>query len=270
MPTTINPKLISWASDIEPDTIRQAEKTARLPIVEGHVALMPDAHVGIGWAGATTSRATRPAGGCRTTARQRICPRPVGSRRGPAVCCSWVRLRRWLAPQEPIRGQLLRGEGLGRSAHIRGPRQCASPVWGFAKDHRAAPREGRAPRPRLLARRDLWVAGRVLCCRRRCREDRAAFAFLWLTREPGVRASRLPGGGHRDVRDPYPPQDGLWGPSRRLFMSSDSCVPTSTPSSSSSPPIGNGLRPGGRPPNVGVGTWSMFGTPVRPRRCTAP
>jgi len=48
MPTTINPKLVSWASDIEPDTIRQAEKTARLPIVEGHVALMPDAHVGIG------------------------------------------------------------------------------------------------------------------------------------------------------------------------------------------------------------------------------
>ena len=48
MPTTINPKLVSWASDIEPETIRQAEKTARLPIVEGHVALMPDAHVGIG------------------------------------------------------------------------------------------------------------------------------------------------------------------------------------------------------------------------------
>ena len=48
MPTTINPKLISWASDIDAGTIRQAEKTARLPIVEGHVALMPDAHVGLG------------------------------------------------------------------------------------------------------------------------------------------------------------------------------------------------------------------------------
>ena len=48
MRTTINDKLISWASDIDPGTIRQAEKTARLPIVEGHVALMPDAHVGIG------------------------------------------------------------------------------------------------------------------------------------------------------------------------------------------------------------------------------
>src|SRR5207245_7459821 len=48
MRTTINDKLISWASDIDPGTIRQAEKTARLPIVEGHVALMPDAHIGIG------------------------------------------------------------------------------------------------------------------------------------------------------------------------------------------------------------------------------
>ncbi|HET9059122.1 MAG TPA: RtcB family protein [Acidimicrobiales bacterium] len=48
MPTIINDKLISWASEIDPATLRQAEKAARLPIVEGHVALMPDAHVGIG------------------------------------------------------------------------------------------------------------------------------------------------------------------------------------------------------------------------------
>src|SRR5438552_8850612 len=45
---TVNPKLLSWASEVDDGTIRQAEKTARLPIVEGHVALMPDAHVGIG------------------------------------------------------------------------------------------------------------------------------------------------------------------------------------------------------------------------------
>src|SRR5499426_2445067 len=48
MPNQINDKLLSWASDIDPETVRQAEKAARLPIVEGHVALMPDAHVGIG------------------------------------------------------------------------------------------------------------------------------------------------------------------------------------------------------------------------------
>ena len=48
MPINVNDKLISWATDIDQETIRQAEKTARLPIVEGHVALMPDAHKGIG------------------------------------------------------------------------------------------------------------------------------------------------------------------------------------------------------------------------------
>src|SRR3954454_9170160 len=44
----LRPKLLSWASDLENDTVEQAARTSRLPIVEGHVALMPDAHVGIG------------------------------------------------------------------------------------------------------------------------------------------------------------------------------------------------------------------------------
>src|SRR3954447_14764661 len=44
----VAPKLLSWASDIEPATVEQAARTARLPFVAGHVALMPDAHVGIG------------------------------------------------------------------------------------------------------------------------------------------------------------------------------------------------------------------------------
>lgn len=44
----VTPRLLSWASDADPGTILQASKTARLPIIDGHVALMPDAHVGIG------------------------------------------------------------------------------------------------------------------------------------------------------------------------------------------------------------------------------
>jgi len=44
----LDDKLISWATDVDPGTITQALKAARLPIVEGHVALMPDAHVGLG------------------------------------------------------------------------------------------------------------------------------------------------------------------------------------------------------------------------------
>lgn len=41
--------LLVWGQDqTEWATIEQAAKTARMPFVEGHVALMPDAHVGIG------------------------------------------------------------------------------------------------------------------------------------------------------------------------------------------------------------------------------
>lgn len=45
---TVNDNLRVWGSDIEPGTIDQALKAARLPILAGPVALMPDAHVGIG------------------------------------------------------------------------------------------------------------------------------------------------------------------------------------------------------------------------------
>lgn len=40
--------VLSWGSDVEPDTIEQAAKASRMPFVKGHLALMPDAHVGIG------------------------------------------------------------------------------------------------------------------------------------------------------------------------------------------------------------------------------
>lgn len=49
MPSTvIAPRLLSWASDLDPKAAQQAARTARLPIIAGHVALMPDAHFGIG------------------------------------------------------------------------------------------------------------------------------------------------------------------------------------------------------------------------------
>lgn len=47
-PKEVAPKLLSWASELDEQTLAQACRTARLPIVEGHVALMPDAHLGIG------------------------------------------------------------------------------------------------------------------------------------------------------------------------------------------------------------------------------
>jgi len=47
-PKQLAPKLLSWASEIDEQTVAQAQRTARLPIIEGHVALMPDAHLGKG------------------------------------------------------------------------------------------------------------------------------------------------------------------------------------------------------------------------------
>src|SRR5690349_22319320 len=40
--------LISWASILEPSTAEQAVRTASMPFVYPHLALMPDAHLGRG------------------------------------------------------------------------------------------------------------------------------------------------------------------------------------------------------------------------------
>src|SRR6266568_403609 len=48
MPVRLDDKLLAWASVLDDVTIEQARKAARLPIVPTHVALMPDAHLGIG------------------------------------------------------------------------------------------------------------------------------------------------------------------------------------------------------------------------------
>lgn len=48
MPNTINDRLLSWASILDDVTLRQAAATSRLDVLAGHIALMPDAHYGIG------------------------------------------------------------------------------------------------------------------------------------------------------------------------------------------------------------------------------
>lgn len=45
---TITPTLLSWASELEQGTREQAVTTASMPFVHPHVALMPDAHLGLG------------------------------------------------------------------------------------------------------------------------------------------------------------------------------------------------------------------------------
>ncbi len=47
-PRQLAPKLLSWASILEDSTREQALKTARMPFISPHLALMPDAHLGKG------------------------------------------------------------------------------------------------------------------------------------------------------------------------------------------------------------------------------
>jgi len=44
----LSKKLMNWASILEPNTRAQAERTASMPFIHPHVALMPDAHLGKG------------------------------------------------------------------------------------------------------------------------------------------------------------------------------------------------------------------------------
>jgi tRNA-splicing ligase RtcB len=48
MPRKVGDRLLVWGSEIDQGAIAQALKATALPVVEGHVALMPDAHIGIG------------------------------------------------------------------------------------------------------------------------------------------------------------------------------------------------------------------------------
>ncbi len=48
MPTLIAPRVLSWATDLDDKTADQAARSAKLPFVFNHVALMPDAHFGYG------------------------------------------------------------------------------------------------------------------------------------------------------------------------------------------------------------------------------
>ncbi|WP_027506363.1 RtcB family protein [Rhodococcus sp. UNC23MFCrub1.1] len=63
-PTGAGTRLLNWASAIEDATLEQARRTAAMPFIHPHVALMPDAHPGMGSAVGTvipTLRAVIPA-----------------------------------------------------------------------------------------------------------------------------------------------------------------------------------------------------------------
>jgi RNA-splicing ligase RtcB len=91
-------KLLNWASILDDETRRQAERTASLPIVHPHVALMPDAHLG---KGATV--------GSVLPTREAIIPAAVGVDIG----CGMIAVRTpWSVDEVRDRGPLapLRGD----------------------------------------------------------------------------------------------------------------------------------------------------------------
>jgi RNA-splicing ligase RtcB len=125
MPRTINPKLLSWASEIDPETIRQAEKTARLPIVEGHVALMPDAHVGIG----ATVGSVIPTKGA-------VIPSAVGVDIGCGMIAAELDVMESQLPDnlEPLLHRIERAVPAGVGQGHRGKRGAAAEAAGKAAD----------------------------------------------------------------------------------------------------------------------------------------
>lgn len=48
MSPTRDRNVLNWASDLDPNALDQAQRAAAMPFVDGPIALMPDAHVGMG------------------------------------------------------------------------------------------------------------------------------------------------------------------------------------------------------------------------------
>jgi tRNA-splicing ligase RtcB len=108
----LSDKLLNWASILDDETRRQAERTASLPIVAPHVALMPDAHLG---KGATV--------GSVLPTREAIIPAAVGVDIG----CGMIAVRtpwsvadvRDRGPLAPLRGEIERAVPLSAGRYNR-------------------------------------------------------------------------------------------------------------------------------------------------------
>ena len=109
-------KLLNWASILDDLTLEQARRTASLPIVHPHVALMPDAHLG---KGATV--------GSVLPTREAIIPAAVGVDIG----CGMIAVRTpWSVDEVRDRGPL---------APLRGDIERAIPLSAGKYNHRLTP-----------------------------------------------------------------------------------------------------------------------------------
>ena len=131
----VGPKLLSWASELDEQTLAQARRTARLPIVDGHVALMPDAHLGIG---ATV--------GSVIPTRDAIIPAAVGVDIGCGVIAVETDLRREQLPDDlnPLLRDIERHIPAG-VGHGHDRRTAAAKRWFHQHDPSDWRREPLAP-----------------------------------------------------------------------------------------------------------------------------
>jgi RNA-splicing ligase RtcB len=126
-PETITPRLLSWVANPDEQTIAQAHRTAALSVVTGHVALMPDAHVGIG---ATVGSVVPTAGA--------IIPSAVGVDVGCGMAAARLDLRADDLPESlqgllgPIEKAVPAGVGQGHQKGSKGSR--AADRWFAAND----------------------------------------------------------------------------------------------------------------------------------------
>ncbi len=134
----LSDRLLNWASILDDVTLRQAERTASLPFIHPHVALMPDAHLG---KGATV--------GSVLPTRGAIIPAAVGVDIGCgmiAVRTPWsvdeVRAR---GPLAPLRGDIERAVPLSAGKYNRTLTESAQRRVGELEELAAELGEPRAP-----------------------------------------------------------------------------------------------------------------------------
>ena len=189
----ITPRLLSWASVIDEQSLEQARRTAEMPFVFPHVALMPDAHLGIGATVGSvipTDRRDHPGGGRRRhRLRHDRGPDPVpgrGPRRAAAAAPAPVH-----RAGRPALGR--RGEPPGRRHRGAAGRRA-----------RGRGRSGR-PRPSTALRQVARAAGHP-----RLRQPLHRGVPRRAGPGVGVPALGLPGGGQQDRPAPHrgrPPAD---------------------------------------------------------------
>ena len=115
----INGRLLSWASILEDTTREQAERTAAMPFIHPHLALMPDAHLGKG----ATVGSVIPTDGA-------IIPAAVGVDIG----CGMMAVRTQFTaadlagrPLDVLHGQISRSIPLSAGGRNKGIRDTAAP-----------------------------------------------------------------------------------------------------------------------------------------------